>query len=293
MTNTTAPNQFHARPFNRWARLTNGIMVALCIVGAGVAILALFAIFGQVLYEGISSLNWDFFTQLPGSPDARIGMANCILGTVILIAMSSLIGVPMGMLCGIYLAEYGRKNWFTSSVRLFVDVLAGVPSIVIGILAYELIVRPMGNFSGVAGGMALAFIMAPIVARTTEEMLRLVPASQREASVGVGASRFQTLFKVILPAASAGIITGVMLAIARVAGETAPLMFTALGNDQWVTNPTKPFPSLTLQIFKYATSAEPHWQQMAWTGMLVLISIILILNASVRYVSRQKKGQVS
>jgi len=277
------------RPFNQRARFISALMVTLCVLSAALAISALFLIFGQVLYEGMASLNWDFFARLPGSPDARIGMANCIWGTVLLIAMSSVLGVPLGVLCGIYLSEYGRKDWFTKAVRLFVDVLAGVPSIVVGILAYELIVRKMGNFSGLAGALSLAFIMVPIVARTAEEMLRLVPDALREASVGVGASKFQTLFRVVLPAAGAGIVTGVMLAIARVAGETAPLMFTALGNDQWVSDPRKPFPALTLEIFKYATSAEPHWQQMAWTGMLVLISIILMLNAAVRYVARKKQ----
>lgn len=303
MTSIPAAPQEHLvvkeRPYNMPARIMSRVVMTLCYSSAILTISALGLIFGYVLYQGFSSLNLDFFRLLPGPPGDRSGMANCITGTIVLIGMASTVGVPVGMLCGIYLSEYARENWFSHILRTVVDVLAGVPSIVVGVLGYELVVVPMKINSAWAGACALAFMMCPIVARTTEEMLRLVPPAYREASVGVGASKFQTLFRVVLPAARNGIITGVMLAVARVAGETAPLLFTALASDQPVIAYSKsfpwiymdvnhPFPSLTVQIFKYASSGEPDWIRQAWAGMLVLITIVLVLNMAVRYVSRNK-----
>jgi phosphate transport system permease protein len=281
--------------YNRNVRIVNKIFKSLCIGAAMLAIASLALILGYVIFKGFSSLSWDFFTKLPGPAGSPIGMRNAIVGTVILVALASLIGVPLGMLCGIYLSEYAKASWFNDVVRLVVDVLAGTPSIIVGVLAYELIVVPNGQFpglglgySGWGGAMALAFLMCPIISRTTEEMLRLVPERYREASLSLGGAKYQTILKVVLPAASSGIITGIMLSIARVAGETAPLLFTALGNDSDVYNPNKPFPALTLTIFKYATSAEPEWIRQAWAGMLVLIVMILLLSAAVRYVTRDK-----
>jgi phosphate transport system permease protein len=227
-------------------------------------------------------------------------MLNCIAGTLVLIAMASCVGVPLGMLCGIYLAEYARDTWFDHGIRLIVDVLAGVPSIIVGVLGYELVVVPMRTFSAWAGAVTLAFIMCPIIARTTEEMLRLVPKALREASIGLGGSKFQTLTRVVIPAAASGIITGIMLAVARVAGETAPLLFTVLGSDLPVFSfgggfpyfhaaLTNPFPSLTVKIFQYATTAEPIWNRLSWAGMLVLIVMVLVLNICVRIASSRKK----
>lgn len=287
------------RPYNRKARILSRVIMTLCYASAIVTISALGLIFGFVLYRGFSSVNLDLFTLLPGPAGDRTGMRNCIAGTVVLIGMASAVGVPLGMLCGIFLSEYARENWFSHTLRTVVDVLAGVPSIVVGVLGYELVVVPMGINSAWAGACALSFMMCPIVARTTEEMLKLVPPAYREASIGVGASKFQTLFRVVLPAARNGIITGVMLAVARVAGETAPLLFTALASDQPVLVYSKnfpfiyldvnhPFPSLTAQIFKYATSSENDWIRQAWAGMLVLITIVLVLNMAVRYFSRTK-----
>ncbi|HVX85821.1 MAG TPA: phosphate ABC transporter permease PstA [Phycisphaerae bacterium] len=288
ITPPTVPPIFSSgRPRNRLSRYTNLLAKAACTLSALLALSVLFLILGFVLYRGVGGLSLNLFTKLPGPVGSPIGMENCIIGTIILIAISSAIGVPVGMLCGIYLAEYSRGGFFAHTVRLLVDVIAGTPSIVVGVLGYELIVVPTGHFSGWAGGAALAFLMCPIVARTTEDMLKLVPKAYREGSIGVGASKSQTLFRVVLPAARAGIITGLMLAIARVAGETAPLLFTALGNDQLVVNPSQPFPSLTLEIFKYATSAEDQWRQQAWAGMLVLVSIIVLLSAAVRYTTRR------
>lgn len=279
---------------NYFVRYVNVLFKGLCIVAAIAAISFLLMIFGFVLFKGFSSLSWEFFTKNPGAADSAIGMKNCIVGTLILVGLASVIGVPMGMLCGIYLSEYAKKNWFSDTIRMVVDVLAGTPSIIVGVLAYQLIISKEGfslgiGPSGWGGAMALAFLMIPIIARTTEEMLHLVPDSYREASLALGGSKYQTILFVILPAATTGIVTGIMLSIARVAGETAPLIFTALGSDQDVYNPSKPFPALTLKIYQYAQSAEPKWIEQAWAGMLVLIFMITILSVIVRYVTRAKK----
>ncbi len=279
---------------NYFVRYVNVVFKGLCIAAATVAIAFLVMIFGYVLFKGMSSLSWDFFTKNPGAADSAIGMKNCIIGTIILVGLASLIGVPLGMLCGIYLSEYAKKSWFNDVVRMIVDVLAGTPSIIVGVLAYELVISKSGfslglGPSGWGGAMALAFLMVPIIARTTEEMLHLVPDSYREASAALGGAKYQTILLVVLPAATSGIVTGVMLSIARVAGETAPLIFTALGSDQDVYDPSKPFPALTLKIYQYAQSAEDKWIQQAWAGMLVLIIMITLLSAAVRYVTRSKK----
>jgi phosphate transport system permease protein len=287
---------------NATARIVNRVIMFCCYASALVTIAALFVIFGYILYRGFSSLNLALFTELPGPPhsDHPTGLRNAITGTLVLIAMASCIGVPLGMLCGIYLAEYARDNWFSHGIRLVVDVLAGVPSIIVGLLGYELVVVPMHTNSAWAGAVALGFMMCPIIARTAEEMLKLVPPALREASVGLGGSKFQTLVRIVIPAASGGIITGIMLAVARVAGETAPLLFTVLGSNQPVFrfDSTFPFmhagldhafPSLTIKIFEYATSPENDWNRQAWAGMLILIVLVLVLNIMVRVASSRKK----
>jgi phosphate transport system permease protein len=286
---------------NRTARLVNRAIFLACYAAALATIAALFLIFGYILYRGFTSLNLALFTELPGPPDAGrpTGLRNAIAGTLVLIAMASGIGVPLGMLCGIYLAEYARDTLFSHAIRLVVDVLAGVPSIIVGVLAYELVVVPMRTNSAWAGAVALGFMMCPIIARTTEEMLKLVPKALREASVGLGASKAQTLARVVLPAASGGIITGVMLAVARVAGETAPLLFTVLGSNLPIfsfdakfpfahADLNHAFPSLTVKIFEYATSPEQDWNRQAWAGMLILILLVLLLNLAVRYTSTRR-----
>lgn len=312
---------------NAWARAVNRVMIGLCWACAVATIVALFLILGYVVYRGITSINLDFFTKLPQGAGEAGGMRNCIAGTMVLIAMASVMGVPVGMLCGIYLAEYARENPFTHFVRLVVDVLAGIPSILIGVLAYGLVVKgwtPIeygasgwGNalsavpnaFVGLrntllpngpsawAGAVALGFLMCPIIARTTEEMLKLVPQALREASTGLGAARFQTLFRVVIPAASSGIITGIMLAIARVAGETAPLLLTIGLSQEPVfhfdgkgppIDLNNNFPSLPRQIFDFASSPYPEWIKEAWAGMLVLIVIVLVMNVMVRVVTARK-----
>jgi phosphate transport system permease protein len=212
------------------------------------------------------------------------GMRPALEGTCILIGLASIVGIPVGMLCGIYLSEYSANSILATPTRFVADVLTGVPSIVVGVLGYQLVVVPMGGHSGYAGALALAFIMIPLVARTTEEMLLLVPRSYREASIALGATKARTILTVVLPAATGSIITGVMLAVARIAGETAPLLFTALGANLLPHNgnPSQPFPALTLDIFKYATGPDPAQKQLAWAGILILILLIFALNVMVR-----------
>jgi phosphate transport system permease protein len=247
-----------------------------------------------LLINGFNYISWDLFTQLPippGMDGAPGGLKNSLIGTGILIALASVVGIPLGMLAGIYLSEYSTGTWLGTPVRFVADVLTGVPSIVVGILGYELFVVPMGNFNGYAGACALAFIMVPIVARTTEEMLRLVPYSYREASIALGATKARTILQVILPAATGSVVTGIMLAIARIAGETAPLLFTALGSRLLTLDPAHPFPSLTVQVFVYATGPYKDEQHLAWAGMLILIGLVFLLNLALRFtVYRLQRG---
>ncbi|MGN6626678.1 MAG: phosphate ABC transporter permease PstA, partial [Tepidisphaeraceae bacterium] len=246
---------------------------------------------GYLLSIGFGSLSWSFFTEVPnGNMHGNVGgMKHALIGTVILIAAASAVGIPVGMLTGVYLSEYEAASWLATPVRFVSDVLSGVPSIVVGILGYELLVRPLGHYNGWAGAAALAFIMIPIVARTTEEMLRLVPQNYREASIGLGATKAETILQVVIPAATGSLVTGIMLAIARVAGETAPLLFTALGARFVTYDLNQPFPSLTKQIFDYAQSPSPDQRRLAWAGIIVLIMMIFVLNLAIRYFARGRK----
>src|SRR3954452_12701769 len=271
--------------YRRYVTIQSALMKALCVVFTAAILLILAFIAFYLLAKGISYLSWDIFTKVPipvgmeGSPG---GLKNALIGTLILIALASMIGIPMGVLAGIYLSEYSARSWLGTPARFIADVLTGVPSIVVGILGYELFVVPMGGFNGYAGAAALAFIMIPIVARTTEELLRLVPNSYRDASIALGATKARTIMQVVLPAAGGSIITGVMLAIARVAGETAPLLFTALGSRLLTLDPSHPFPSLTVQVFTYATGPYREEQNLAWAGLLLLICLVFTLNLAVR-----------
>ena len=292
------PNAYRIRA----AIVSRGAYVA-CVACTLMILLVLVLVTGYLAYKGATSVSLDFFTRSPtGNPDDPGGMANGVVGTIVLILLASLVGVPGGMLCGIYLAEYARGNAFDKSVRFVADVLAGVPSIVVGILGYELLVVPLGGYNAWAGSMALAFIMVPIVARTTEEMLRLVPNSYREASIGLGATKAVTILRVVLPAATGSVITGVMLAIARIAGETAPLLFTALGSRLvpiWFSGQApfvhaelnQPFPSLTVQIFNYATGPYEQLRRQAWAGMIVLIALIFLMNLAIRYFASGRQAR--
>ena len=277
--------------YERMARLHSRVMFGVCVAFALGIVGILGLVTGYLVSIGGSSLSWEFFTGLPtGDPQHPGGMAHALIGTTILIALASLVGIPTGMLIGVYLSEYRREWWLTTPTRFILDVLAGVPSIVVGILGYELLVVPLGRYNGWAGAMALAFIMIPIVARTTEEMLRLVPNSYREGSMALGATKATTILRVVIPAATGSIITGIMLAVARVAGETAPLLFTALGSRLLTLDPSHPFPSLTREIFKYATGPYEQEKRLAWAGILVLISLIFVLNLTVRYVARRSRA---
>jgi phosphate transport system permease protein len=263
-------------------RTVNVLMSGLAALAAGLVVLPLLLIFGFLLWQGASAVNVDFFTHLP-KPVGEVGggMANAIVGSLILIALAAALGLPVGILGGVYLAE-SRDRHIPWLARFLADVLNGVPSIVIGIFAYTLMVLPMRRFSALAGAFALAVIMVPIVMRTSEELVRLVPASLREAALALGISEWKVLLRVVLPAARAGIVTGSMVAIARVAGETAPLLFTAFGNRFWHQGLDQPIAALPLQIFAYAIAPYDDWHRQAWAGALVLIGLVFVVSLAAR-----------
>jgi phosphate transport system permease protein len=268
-------------------RIISRIAETLCALAVLLALVPLGMILFYVIKEGGSALNLAFFTQMPkpvGEPGG--GMANAIVGTLILIGLAALFAVPIGCMCGIHLSEYPATR-FSYAVRFAADVLNGVPSIVVGIFAYGLVVLPVKRFSAIAGGVALGILMLPIVVRTTEELLRLVPPGLREGALALGATRSRSVFSVILPAALPGILTGILVALARVAGETAPLLFTAFNNRYWSTNVAQPIASLTVQVFTYAISPYDDWHRQAWAGAFLLVMIILALSISARVAVRR------
>jgi phosphate transport system permease protein len=272
--------------------ITDHVMTALSVSAMLLVLAPLVAIFGYLVFKGIGSISWDFLTQTP-KPVGEIGggMANAIEGSAVILGLASLLGVPVGIGAGVYLAEYGRGGYLGSVVRFVSDVLNGVPSIVIGIVAYSLVVLKQKHFSALAGGVALAIMMIPTITRTTEEMLLLVPTQIREAAYGLGVSQWRTTLSIALRTALPGVITGVMLAFARVAGETAPLLFTAFGNQFWNFNLNQPTAALPLQIFAYAISPFDEWHKQAWAGALVLIVMIVVAVSAVRLaVSRGNLG---
>jgi phosphate transport system permease protein len=274
--------QHSVTPISLRRRVTDHVMTGAAILTVIIVLAPLFAVFGYLVIRGVVSLNWAFLTQLPkpvGEPGG--GMANAIVGSIVILAVASAIGVPFGIGAGIYLAEFGR-NRFGEVIRFTADVLNGVPSIVIGIVGWALLVKGHG-FSALAGGVALAIMMVPTITRTTEEMLLLVPQALREAAYGLGVPRWRTTLSIVLRSAASGVITGVMLAFARVAGETAPLLFTALGNEFWSLNPRQPSAALPLQIYKYANTPYDDLHRQAWAGALVLIILIVSSVAAVRY----------
>jgi phosphate transport system permease protein len=262
---------------------TNHVVTAVALISTVIVLVPLVAILGYLIYKGASSLNWAFFTKVP-VPVGEVGggMANAIIGSGVILALASAMGIPFGIGAGVYLAEYGAGSKLASGVRFTADVLNGVPSIVMGIAAYALIVAKQHHFSGFAGSVALAIMMVPTVTRTTEEMLATVPSSIREAALGLGIPKWRTILSVSLRTASPGIITGCMLAFARVAGETAPLLFTALGNQFFGVNLNQPMAALPLQIYVYAQSPYDEWHRLAWAGALVLIVMIMVSVTLVR-----------
>ncbi len=268
-------------------RITDHVMTGVAVLTVILVLVPLVAIFAYVVYRGIGSINWAFLTQTPKPVgEAGGGMANAIVGSALMLALASIIGVPLGVGAGIYLAEYGR-NRLGDSIRFTADVLSGVPSIVIGIVAYSIVVLSQKHFSALAGGVALAMMMIPTISRTTEEMLLLVPQALREAAYGLGVPRWRTTLSITLRTATSGVITGIMLAFARVAGETAPLLFTALGNQFWNLKINQPTAALPLQIYSYALSPYDDWHRQAWAGALVLIILIVTSVAAVRFAVRR------
>ncbi len=264
----------------------NHMVTALAVIATAVVLVPLVAILGYLLYKGFSSLNLAFFTKMPVPVgETGGGMANAIIGSGVILALASVLGIPVGIGAGVYLAEYGRGRWLATAIQFTADVLNGVPSIVMGIAAYSLIVARQHHFSGLAGGVALAIMMVPTITRTTEEMLTTVPQMVREAALGLGIPKWRTVVSVSLRTAMPGIITGCMLAFARVAGETAPLLFTALGNQFFNLNLNQPMAALPLQIFTYAVSPYDEWHRLAWGGALVLIVMIMVSVTLVRVVT--------
>jgi phosphate transport system permease protein len=269
-----------------WRMLANHAATALAVVSTILVVAPLVAIFIYLVYKGASSLNLAFFTKVPAPVGENGGgMANAIVGSGILLALSSLLGVPIGIGAGIFLSEFGRGGRLANLVRFTADVLNGVPSIVMGISVYSLIVLPQKHFSALSGGVALGIMMIPTITRTTEEMLLMVPNAIREAALGLGVPNWRSVLAITLKTASPGIITGCMLAFARVAGETAPLLFTAFGNQFWSANINQPIAALPLQIYVYALSPYDEWHRLAWAGALVLIVLIVVSVSLVRYVT--------
>jgi len=268
-------------------RITDHVMTGVAVLTVILVLAPLFAIFAYLVYRGVGSINWAFLTQTPKPVgEAGGGMANAIVGSAFILALASILGVPVGVGAGIYLAEYGR-NRFGDVIRFTADVLNGVPSIVIGIVAYAIVVLTQRHFSALAGGVALAIMMIPTITRTTEEMLLLVPQALREAAYGLGIPRWRTTLSITLRTATSGVITGIMLAFARVAGETAPLLFTAFGNQFWNLKVNEPTAALPLQIFSYAISPYDEWHRQAWAGALVLIILIVTAVSAVRFAVRR------
>lgn len=268
----------------------SGAMIGLTYLAAVLATLPLLLILAHLLRKGASSLSLSFFTAMP-KPVGEVGggMANAIVGTLILIGIACAIGLPVGIGAGIYLSEK-RSTPLAQIVRFLSDVLNGLPSIVMGIFAWEILVRPVGHFSALAGGTALGAMMIPLVTRTSEEMLRTVPVSLREAALALGYPRWRTSISVVVRTALAGIATGALVAIARIAGETAPLLFTAIGNQFWSTSLSQPIAALPLQIFAYAISPYDEWHAQAWAGALVLISMVLLISLAARFVTKSRFG---
>jgi phosphate transport system permease protein len=284
--------RFETAHQHTWRKIKSALACTIALVSGVLVISPLGLVFCYLLIKGAGSVNWDFFTKLPtpvGVPGG--GMANAIVGSLILLALAGVIGIPTGVLGGVYLAEYGSAR-LSSILRFLADVLNGIPSITWGIVVYGLIVLRFKGFSAYAGGFALALIMIPLILRTTEEVILLVPNGYREASLALGVSRWKTIVHIVLKTASKGIITGILLALARVGGETAPLLFTAFGNRFWNHSLSQPIAALPIQIFTYAISPYDDWHRQAWAGALVLVTGVFCVNILVRVLTRGRGASV-
>ena len=258
------------------------------------AIAPLVAVFGYVFLKGYSVMNLDFFTNLPAPPGAEGGgMANAVLGSLILAVIASIVGIPVGVALGIYLSEFSKTK-LASNLRFVIDLMTSIPSIVVGLFVYSIVVLPMKSFSAWAGGLALALIMLPVIAKTTEEVLRLVPVYIREAGLALGLSRWRVILSIVVKGSFSGILTGILLSLARIMGETAPLIFTAFANQYWLTSLNQPTPSLPVQIYTYAVSPYPEWHAQAWAGAFLLVGLIFAMNLGARFLMRtQSRGKHS
>jgi phosphate transport system permease protein len=283
---------FERRQNHTWRKIKNALAVGIAFVSAILVILPLGLVFSYLLINGAGSVNWDFFTKTP-APVGAVGggMANAIVGSLELLALAGAIGIPIGVLGGVYLAEYGSAR-INSILRFLADVLNGVPSITWGVVVYGLVVLRFKGFSAYAGGLALALIMIPLILRTTEEVILLVPNGYREAALALGVSRWKTIVHIVMKTASKGIITGILLALARVGGETAPLLFTAFGNRFWNHSLSQPIAALPLQVFTYAISPYDDWHRQAWAGALVLVTGVFCVNVLVRILTRRRGASV-
>src|SRR5207253_654781 len=283
---------FETEHHHTWRKIKSALACAIAFASAVIVISPLVLVFFYLLVNGAGSVNWHFFTKLP-APVGAVGggMANAIVGSLELLALASVIGIPIGVLGGGYLAEYGSAR-INSVLRFLADVLNGIPSITWGIVVYGLVVLCFKGFSGYAGGLALSLIMIPLILRTTEEVVLLVPNGYREAALALGVSRWKTIVHIVMKTASKGIITGILLALARVGGETAPLLFTAFGNRFWNHDLSQPIAALPLQIFTYAISPYDDWHRQAWAGALVLVTGIFCVNVLVRILTRGRTASI-
>ena len=272
---------------DRTRRAVNAVMTSLTALCTFVAVGVLAVILAYIAMRGVSSLSWRFLIDSPRPVGEGGGIGNAIVGSAVLLALSCVVGIPVGIATGVYLSEVG-KGWFAVTVRFLIDTLTGIPSIVTGVFIYAVVVLRMQHFSAFAGGLALALIIIPIVARTTEEMIKLVPHSLREGALALGAPQWRVTLGVVIPAAASGIATGAMLAVARVSGETAPLLFTAFGSRFYPRHLNEPIASLTVQIYNYAISPYDEWHAQAWAATLVLMALILGINIVVRVLTRKR-----
>ncbi|RVD60798.1 MULTISPECIES: phosphate ABC transporter permease PstA [unclassified Mesorhizobium] len=269
----------------------NGVMMALCVIAAGIGLAWLALILGALIYKGLSGVSLAVLTEMTPPPGDAGGLLNAIYGSIVMTIIGIVVGTPIGVLAGTYMAEYGRFSRLTTVVRFINDILLSAPSIIVGLFVYELLVRPMGHFSAIAGAVALSILVIPVVVRTTEDMLNLVPNALREAGTAIGAPRWVVIRSVAYRAALSGIVTGILLAIARISGETAPLLFTALNNQFWSSNLNAPMASLPVTIFQFALSPYEEWQQLAWTGALIITLTVLGLSIFARSLTGRREDR--
>lgn len=275
-----------------WRKAVDTLVTIIAGSAAALGLLMLTWILLAIIRKGVPAINWAFFTQMPAPPGQEGGgLANAIAGTALITLAATVLGMPIGLLAGVYLSEFGQSARFANTVRFLANILMGAPSIVVGVFVYTMLVLPVRQFSGFAGAVALAIIMLPVVTRTTEDMLRLVPNSLRESALALGAPEYKMIFHVVFRAARSGLLTGVMLAVARVSGETAPLLFTTLNSPYWSLDMSRPMGNLTVTIFNYAMSPYTQWQTKAWGASLLITAGVLLMTLTARFIVRERKSR--